>query len=1077
MHRKTFLVGFLVLFSLFVSAERLLVYGQATGSIYGTVTDETRAVLPDVTVTITHQETGLTRRLTTNDAGNYEAPLLPVGSYTVEAKRQGFARFVRSGIKLSVNENLRIDIVLKVGALTEEVVVKGTEAQVELRQSTLGEVVEERRIVELPLNGRNFIQLGTLQAGVMPPPPNIDLSQVGINRAPGGVQVNFVVHGLRQESNAYLLDGSINNDPLSGQAVLVPNPDLLAEFKILTTSYSAEFGRRAGSVVNVVTKSGTNEIHGSVYEFFRNDVFDARNFFVRNVPELRQNQYGFTLGGPIIKDRTFVFGGFEGFRKRQGIPRTVPVPSLLERAGDFSRSPRQPLDPATRQPFAGGIIPADRIDPVARNILNANLWPLPNAGPNLWAGAPVAKDDREQFMARIDHTWWGGKNQLTGRYLFDDSRSEFPFSPASFGAFPITAPGFPSRDELRAQNLLLMDTHTLSSELLNQFRFTYLRLGVATLITAQPIDPRSLGFTFPSNADLSKLGLQMISAAGVATIGKLGPTLRANNEFSVEDTVAYIAGSHTFKFGFEVRRSQINFERFTVENGGLIHNGTFTGIPFADFLLGRPFINFLSGGDRSRHFRRTLVNFFWEDTYKLNSRLTLTYGFRYDPVPFFHDIRGRLSAIIPGRKSEVSPILPTGILRPGDPGVPKGIAKTDKNNVAPRFGFAWDPFGKGKMSIRGAYGIFYDESVPNFASIAGINPPDVTPLSILVPPPPGLANPVRNVPDPLNTFTPFPLVIHLASDFKTPYVQQWSLSLQRELPLDLIVEAAYVGNKGTKLVGVADLNLPALTPDASPANTQARRPLRELGSLPRYQSMINSHYHALEFTVKRTMARSLTFVGAYTLSKAIDNMSSPDPSAWRIPGQQLAQNERDLRQERSLSAFDIRNRFSLSFVWELPFMRDATNLAGQVIGGWSVNGIVTLQSGRPFTVFDGVDRSLDGRAGDRPNLVGDPNLPSSERKPERWFNTAAFVPVTRGFGSAGRNIVFADGMINVDLSLIKNIRLGEARNIEFRAEFFNVFNHPNFGIPDANVTSATFGRVLDTSTPERVIQFGLKLRF
>jgi hypothetical protein len=1074
------LVGAMLLFQ---NLPILRVHAQTTGTIYGTVSDTTGAAIARSTVTVKNIATNLTRTAATDGAGSYNFTLLPVGLYNISVTANGFKPYVRERVELQVEQNLRVDFNLEVGQITEQVVITAEAPQVDAASSTLGKVVEERRIVDLPLNGRNFLELGVLQAGVVPPAAGIDVVGSGTNNTPGGTASNFSVNGMRITSNNHLLDGVNNVEPVTGSAMIVPSPDTLQEFRILTNAYSAEFGRAGGSIVTVVTKSGSNNFHGSAYEFLRNDVFDARNFFAPDVPDLKQNQFGFTLGGPIRKDRTFFFGGYEGFRQRKGIPVSAAVPSLRVRRGDFSQEAIKPIDPFTMQPFPGGIIPENRINPVSRNILA--LWPEPNLGTNIWTAAPSGSNDRDQFITRLDHTLVENKNTLTVRYLFDEGTRFIPLGHFASNAAPfIAAPGFSNEEDNRFQNLMVADTHLFSTGIVNELRFSYQRARVVSGKPADQVDPSTLGFTFPkvSSIDVAPV----IAVSGVTGLGPPILSERTSNFYQVVDNIAIDSGSHSIKFGGEVRRERVATLFTSLGHGSFTFNGLATGNPQADLVLGFPFLFLQAAGREDKSLKRTVYYAYFQDNYRVKRNLTLNLGLRYEWVPGFTEEDNLLLTFIPGKKSTISPALPEGLLHSGDPGVPDTLFPTDKNNFAPRLGFAWDPFGDGKTSVRAAYGIFYDES-GLIQTYNVFQAPDFQPIAVLIFPPsfadpfagnspftPPLSLPFSVGPGTTNTW--------IESEFKPAYIQHWNLTVQRQLTSAMAIELAYVGNVGRRLQGGFDLNQAVFTKDASRANTNARRPFSSFGSGLQVSSAFNSSYNGLQATLTHQLNRGLSFQTSYTWSKAIDETTAPT-TFFLFPGQtSRIQDVRNFSADRGLSAFDLRHRFVTSFVYELPFLREGGGSLSSVLGGWRLSGIFTAQSGRPFTVTDSADPNFDqDTVADRTNIIRDPNLPSNQRTVERWFDTTAFQRFTPAqaplLGNAGRNIVFSDGVVNFDAGLAKEFRITESKQFEFRWEVFNVFNHPNFGVPDNDFNSANFGRILRTSTPERIMQFALKFVF
>lgn len=1054
-----------------LAAVGLLICGQPValaqerGTIYGTVLDNAGAAVERATVTVINEQTRLKREVLTGEDGDFIVPALPVGVYSVEVSAPGFAPFRESGIPLGVNQNIRVAVVLVPATITEEVTITGVTNQVETRTPTLGQLVEERRINDLPLNGRNFLELGPIQAGVAPPIANQTVALSGTNDTPGGTRFTFQVNGLRNSSNNFLLDGVNNVDPNTGSAMVVPAPDMLTEFKIQTSLYEAEYGRGGGSIVNVVTRSGTNALHGSVYHYLRNEKLDARNFFSARVPKLRQNQFGFTLGGPIARDRAFFFGSYEGYRLLRGLPTDGLVPSNLERVGDFSQSLLKPVDPITGRRFPDDRIPAERIHPIASRIIP--LWPRPNVGSNIFRSEEVQDVDRDLFLVRGDMRLTENQT-ITGRYAFDDRQNAVPIGLATtFG--PITVPGFGFTDSTRFQNLLIGDTWVASSSVVNEFRFSYQHARFDSQIPNSLGDRSQFGFTFADTNNLTSA--PNIAIVGASPLFWTAFITRTYNIFDFKDDLSWQRRRHSLKFGFESRYSRIPFDAPGLTNGTFRFTGSVTGNAFADFLLGRPFLFIQLGGQSMRRLRQTAYYWYAQDTWRVSPRVTLSLGIRQEIVPWFKDLNKVQVLIAPGQKSTVDPRLPTGILLIGDPGVPDRLVKTKKDAFAPRLGLAWDVFGTGKTSLRAGYGIFYDETV-QLQILQLTNPPGIlTNINVVGP---------TNFADPYNGNSPFaggrvPVPPGVATrgptaDATLPYVQQWNLSLQQTLPSSFIVEAAYVGTHALHLLGTRDANQPI----------NGVRPIAGLSRLDETTTRYRSSYHGLQMNLSRRFSRGLGLLTSYTFSKVLDETSKTNQFHF-IPGQaNFPQDNYNVRLDRGRAAFDVRHRFVLSALWEVPWMRGRASWPRVVFGNWQVTGLLSLQTGFPFTVLDGSDPNANGLDGDRPDLVANAALPSDRRTADRWFNTGAFARFARGSklaGTAPRNFLDSDGIKNIDLGLIKHFPIKERADLEFRAEFFNLFNHVNFGTPVNDIVSPAFGRVLQTSAPERQVQFALKLTF
>jgi Carboxypeptidase regulatory-like domain/TonB dependent receptor len=1090
---------------------------QITGSILGNVVDPSGAVVTGASVAARQTETGLTRTATTDHAGSYVLLELPVGHYQLQVEAKGFQTYIQQGIILDVNETATIPVHLAVGAETQQVQVQADAQLIQSTVTSLGKTVTEREVLDLPLNGRNFTQLGLLQPGVVPLTPG--LAEAGGTLRDGQA---YAVNGQRPESNNFLIDGANNFNGVDGGFVLKPPVDAITEFRILTHNANAEFGNALGSTTNIITRSGTNQVHGAAWEFLRNDIFDARNYFASEVEPLKQNQFGVTLGGPIRKDKTFAFGYYEGFRNRQGETDASTVPSLIERQGDFSaictegftggfcNNPNHQLfNVFFNSPYPNNQLPLTppNASPLSLSLLN--YFPLPNTGPNVFTTTQVVQQDSNQFGLKLDH-YLTPSDILNFRYAFSDG-SQFNPIPTS-GA---SVPGFPVGQEQRAQNFVAQETHAFSPTMIGVLRFSYLRNKFLYGERTNHTTPRELGFNYDPSLALAA-GPPFIQISGYTDIGDpiTGPRNTYENAFDYSGSLSWVHGRHEFKFGGGYEHLQINALQGIATNGFFVF-APFPVVPnaFASFLFGQPVVFLQGRGDFSRGIRGNSLNGYAQDTYKVTQRLTLNLGLRYE-LPFpYTEIHNRQTLWVPGRQSTVMPDAPEGLLFPGDHGVPAGLIPTFKKGFAPRVGFAWDPTGSAKWLITSAYGIFYEPyytgqggplqspiSAPPYLQTAQVSTPNFSDPFNGNPPAPGtFATPLTN--------------LTVAANLPLPYTQDWDFNVQHSFGSNLLFEVGYVGTKGTKLPRFVEANpaiyIPGVDAAGDPISTSSNADQRRIhsgctladppssciySSTGLIEGIANSSYNALEASLRQRFSHGLSFLASYTYSKSIDDASSfnmTGSAAKPVAGENdLAQNPFDLAAERGRSLFDARHRLVLSYQWSLPFWRQPHGWYQQVLGNWQVNGIATIMSGTPFTVFDSTDFSVQGSApeisgffSNRPNVVAGQNPNNGPKKPNDWLNASAFQQVIQDpnypvqqFGTAARNIAQGPGYVNWDFSAFKNIRIAESKEIQFRAEFFNILNHANFHLPDSDISSPTFNQILEAQPP-RLIQFALKFTF
>jgi outer membrane receptor protein involved in Fe transport len=1107
---------------------------QITGSIRGTVLDPSGAIVQVATVTARQTETGLIRSAVTDRQGEYVLVELPIGHYQLEVHAQGFQKYLQQGISLDVNETATVGIHLKLGSEAQQVEVSADAALVQSTVSSLGQTVLEHEILDLPLDGRNFSQLGLLQPGVVPLTP-------GLLEAGGPARQNqaYAVDGQRPESNNFMIDGADNESSVDGGFVLKPPIDAIAEFKILSHNANAEFGRNTGSTTNIVTRSGSNSFHGAAWEFLRNDAMDSSDYFTQGVQPLKQNQFGATFGGPILKDKTFFFGYYEGFRNRQGETVPATVPSTAERQGNFGEectdipgatfntTTGQCSNPNGQLTFFGTPVPFNQmtiftpINPIATNVLP--FFPLPNQGENGFTATQTLIENNDQFGVRLDH-YLSSADTLNFRYMFSTGPTTDPLSPV--GA---NVPGFPVGEYDRAQNAVAQETHIFSPTTIGVARFSFLRNTFLLDEHLNHESPADLGFQYAPTLPLAA-GPPFIQVGGYASVGDpiTGPRNTYQNTFDLSGSLSWIRGRHEFKFGGGYRRDQINALQGIASNGFFV----FEGIPsfesfiyndgFANFLSGNPVVFLQGGGNFAREIRDRALDAYGQDTYKVTPRVTLNLGLRYE-LPFPSTERNNeVNLFAPGAQSRVLPNAPAGLLYPGDPGVPAGLIPTQKTAFAPRAGVAWDMLGNGKTVVSAAYGIFYE---PYYTGEGG-------PLQDPVSSPPYLKTqqisfPVNSFANPFYTPNPFsqdfpePMtLLVVARNLHLPYAQDWNLNIQRSLGADWLLQVGYVGTTGVRLPRFIEGNPPVFVPGLSnsaafcapqsppcPISTENNVNNRRLysgctladppssciySSVGEIASGANSGYNALEASLRKRFSHGLSFLASYTWSHSIDDVSSfniTGSASQPVAGENdLAQNPFDLAAERGRSMFDSHQRLVLSYQWMLPFLERSNSWYGRVLGNWQLNGIVTAMSGGPFTVFDSNDVSLQGQApeitgfsANRPNLIGNPN--SGPRTPQEWFNVGAFQqlqpdPLGRFevFGDEGRNVVDGPGYVNWDASAFKNIRLTESKELQFRGELFNLLNHTNFRLPVSDIESPTFGQIQSDVSP-RVIQVALKFLF
>ncbi len=1025
------------------------------GSIGGTVVDESRNAIAAATVSLTENATGQKHAAVADSHGDFLVPTLRPGKYRLEVARTGY-RDSAQELTLALDQELRVDVPLLAGNRTDTVQVTAAPVPVKTDSAAMGALVENRNVTGLPLDGRNFYQLALLVPGVVP------AAQGSAGAVLGDIALN--INGGREDANNFLLDGIYNGDPKLNTFGITPTVDAVQEFEVLTSVFDSTFGRNSGGQVNVVMKSGTNAIHGDAYEFFRNGAVDARNYFAPSdaaKPQYHRNQFGGTLGGPIRKNRTFFFLDYEGTRIRDGITQVSNVPTAAERTGNFSGTGLVAINPFTQQPFPGNQIPSAFTDPSGSAI--AGLYPLPNRNvpQQNFVSSPVQRDRNDQFDVRVDHSLTPS-DELSFRYSFADLNLYDPFSGSGFALIP----GYGTNIPRRAQNVMLGETHAFSANIINEVRAGYNRVSAGTYQQNMGNDlNKQIGIP-----DLSRnprdFGLTLLNITGYSPIGDdyNNPQHSASNILELTDQLTYNHGRHLFRFGADLRNLRQNAYRDEEARGFIDFLGLITGNPLEELLLGLPTVSAGATLDNPEHLRTYSTYYFAQDTFRVRPDLTLSLGVRYEYNAPPVDAQNRANIFNPA----------TGALaQVGTNGIPRSGYEPNRDNWAPRLGIAWSPGDRSRV-FRAGYGIYYDQGALATGEGLYFNPPyfNFNVYETLQTAPLLLNNPFpQNFP-----FPSPPSALSYQRNFHTPYVQQWNFGIQQQMGKSRVLELAYVGSKGTDVLTARDIN------QAKPSPQQPNlRPNPLFSDIDQLESVANSIYHSLQVRFQQRLTTGLSVLASYTFAKSIDNASDFFSSAGDA---NFPQDSYNLHAERGLSNFDIRSRLSMSYSYDLPASHFDQRWVNTLLGGWQTFGILTFQTGQPFTValLPDLDNSNTGTsilgfggANDRPNVVGNPHI--ANPGPNMWFNTAAFaIPPFGSFGNAGRNVLEGPGFQSVNLSLVKNTRIREGMSLQFRAETFNIVNHPNFNLPDNFIGSPTFGQILSAQDP-RHIQFGLKLLF
>lgn len=1061
---------------------------QDMGVITGLVTDSTGAAVPGAKIVVVNRDTNESRFTETGETGTYTVGPLRVGTYEITVEKAGFKKAVWKGIALHAQDRVRADFQLQLGQIAEVVSVTAEAPLLQTETASLSHVVGQREIRELPLNGRNFQQLAWLTAGVMPATRSRDRES------------GFNAHGQPMTQNSFIVDGVDNNNNVMGMQdrkmqVVVPSLDAVAEFKVQTSNYSAEFGRNSGAVMIVSIKSGANQFRGTAFEYLRNNLFDARDTFNyvdrdgdgKADPEvLKQNQFGATFGGPIRRDKTFFFGSWEGRRERRAQTDLAIVPSAAERAGQFSSSLTILRDPRNGQPFPGNQIPRDRFDATAARMLE--LWPQPNfAGSGTrqnFIRNPAWNTTRDQVDVRVDHNF-SEKDKVFGRFSlnrFDNLRDS---------VFPLPARGGQNNDRAfddnDARSVAFSYTRLFTPTLLNEFRYGFIRQKVDKReLSKEPLSEVTAQFGIRGILGSDRLfGLPEFSFGGGIGYQGLGepgsmPNFKISQVHQYLDNVSWNRGNHNFKLGADLRWNRSDIFGGSGAHGSFSFDGQFTRISFADFLLGLPasanLTTLLIGNMRFRNYMVYAM-----DDWKLTPRLTLNLGLRYELTTPWMEKYNNMNTLVIDPRPDFNTIRTAGYC--GDSWSCRGLVNTDTNNWAPRIGIAYQ--ATRRTAVRAGFGTFYGGQGSLGAASRGVNnwPYNRRVVAQSTSTRPALQLSDGFPPNFLGDTTTPPANLNWTvwqTNFPAPTIYQWNFAVQQELFRDLSLTAAYVGSSSSYIMEGYNWNG---SPPGPPATERQRRVIPLWNNIDVQSPYGHGSYHGLDVQLERRYTSGLSLSTAYTWSHSIDNV----PEQFGSGGGGL-QDFRNFSQSRGNSNFDYRHRFVAGTVYELPFGQgrkwmNRDGVLNQIFGGWQLSGLLSAQTGHYFTITVPNARTRLGATGVGnwwPDRIKSGRL--DQRTADRWFDTSAFVlprdpDGTFRFGNAGRAILNGDGLFNLDLGLMKNFVISERFQLQFRWETFNLTNTPTLGDPNTNLESPDFGKVRGTDSVPRQMQFALRLSF
>lgn len=1062
-----------LLCSLLMLVTGAALFAQNNGAIDGRLVDSSQAAAPGASLRLTNVSTNQSRTAPTAVDGYFNFADLPPGSYRIEIAMQGFKSLVLGPMTLTVGQHMTLHPELQLGAVSEHIEVTGTPPPVTTASSTVAQLIDTKRIEELPLNGRNALQLVSLVPGVV---------STGTAGQFGATQTTFSSSGGRNIDMNFTLDGAFNMNSFYAIPNEYPNPDALQEFSVSSREYSAAFGRGTTSV-SAVTKSGTNAFHGSAFEFLRNTDLDSRPFFAAARSSFKRNQFGGTFGGPLIKDKLFFFLGYQGTKVR-GSPGDYTYTTLTaaERRGDFSSSLRKPSEGL----YPGGIIPASRIRPYAANFIN-NYLPMPNQGADQYRFSVANTLDQNQGIARIDYAF-SEKDRISGRYFIND----VPQVSLAAGSGSSLDSNWLATLPTRFQNTTLTYTRTFNPALANDFHISYVRSAFG-LIPNIDFSLTSLGLPVSLGNSTSGFGLRpesSLSVSGFFTADVGASTRDVMATTHLVDTVSWMKGRHKLSFGTEIYWNRVNEIQNWQTGGSINFNGQATGSAAADMLVGQ-FNTFRQISSLTSRLRQTLPAIFAQDDIRLGRTLTLSLGLRWEPYFGYKSEDSQLMFLAPGKQSQVFPLATQGLLYPGDSGVADSIVGARRNNLAPRVGLAWDVRGDGKTSIRAGFGSYYAPltrgiSLNRFTLIqpfvldVTVNGGDTN--NIFARPPFNGNNPFpRPTAGNLNALKNVPFVSTanetvFGLPFKTQTDYQWSFSIQQALSKDSVLEVNYVGSSSSHLFTSVEGNAAIYIPGASTtSNTQARRPFNEIGSLNVGESALSANYNSLQASYRKNFTRGFSILSSYTWSKALGVVGATGE------GSNGPRNPNNYHLDYGPQTFDIPHNFVTSFLWNIPGGKHSQSaLLRNMLSGWQLTGIYTVRSGTPLTLRSGLDNSRTGIGGDTPDVTGNWRVSGDRSKAsqiQQWFNTAAFRQNDIGtFGSLGLGVLRNPGFWNWDLAGSREFSLGETRRLQLRGSLYNALNHANLGTPNATLTSSAFGRITSATDP-RVVELSLRVVF